>query len=270
MTSFQAFTLSLILHILLTLVLNRLSMRQLENTPIPIEIEYQDHSKTQRKQMVDQAEIPLDKLLDIKNPEKEADFLSEKQMRVKEQTRARMTAPTVNLSDREKSEAKKDQKQIEEGIGERKKDFGPEWSPGLSASDDALPEQFRLGDFTVLNTDAHLYYTYFARIKNQIRFRWISQIENIIANVQGLQIRNRNQDEWNTQIEVTLDSQGNFLNGAVMHESGLPAFDKAAILAFKQGAPFPNPPAELVESDGKIYLGYAFQVRWNPNHPVYR
>ncbi|MDZ4662166.1 MAG: energy transducer TonB [Pseudomonadota bacterium] len=270
MTSFQAFTLSLIIHVVLTFVLGRLNMRHSEELPIPVEIEYRNSQEKPRKQMIEQTEVPLDKLLDVKTPEKEAEFLSEKTLRVTEQTRARLNAPTINLSNKAKSESNKKPRPDDEGFGQRKKNHGPEWSPGLSASDDAIPEQFRLGDFTVLNTDANLYYTFFARVKNQIRFRWISQIENIIGNVQGLRIRNRNQEEWNTQIEVILDAQGNFLNGSVMRESGLPAFDKAAILAFKQGSPFPNPPTEMIEQDGKIYLDYAFQVRWNPSYPLYR
>ncbi len=273
MTTFQAFTLSLILHMLLTFVLNRLSLRQEDSLPIPIEIEYRETADKPRKQLIEQTEVPLEKLLDVK-PEKDAEFFSEKTVRVKDPTRARINAPTINLSNREKLEAEKKQREPDpenEGPGEkRKKTQGPEWSPGLSASDDAIPDQFRLGDFTVLNTDANLYYTFFARVKNQIRFRWIAQIENIIGNVQGLQIRNRNQEEWNTQIEIVLDSRGNYLSGSVMRESGLPAFDKAAILSFKNGAPFPNPPTEMIEKDGKIYLDYAFQVRWNPNYPVYR
>ncbi len=49
-----------------------------------------------------------------------------------------------------------------------------------------------------------------------------------------------------------------------MKESGLKSFDQAAVQAFAQARMFPNPPEDMIESDGLIHLKYSFQVHYEP------
>ena len=43
----------------------------------------------------------------------------------------------------------------------------------------------------------------------------------------------------------------------VLNDSGIRDLDDAAVEAFKEAAPFPNPPEGIVESDGTI------KIRWD-------
>ncbi|OQW47239.1 MAG: hypothetical protein A4S09_15715 [Proteobacteria bacterium SG_bin7] len=272
MSSFQALTASLIIHVLMLFWLSHTETPAHPNNYNEIEVVYQD-SKSKKQQMVEQTEIPVDKLLEVKPEEKQTDFLSEKTVRVKEESQARNSGATVNRAPRPiKKFVKKQKNQNETDFGNRPHNTSeaPPWNPGFSANDDALPANIRIGDFTALNTDAHLFYTFFARIKDQIRYRWVNRVENAIETTRINDLKNHNQSTWQTYIEVVLDKDGRYLGATVMKPSGLPSFDKAAVLAFRDGAPFPNPPRELIKNDGKIYLEYAFQVNWDPSRVTFK
>lgn len=266
MNSFQALTISIIFHVVLVFVLSHSHTPVKKSDYQPIEIKYEDSAR--KKQMVESTDVPIDKLLQVKPEEKKADFFSEKTVRVKQETKAAVNGITRNAGSRGKQVKRQDR--TEEGNQQVIRETQQTWTPGLSASDDALPSEMKVGDFTVLNTDAHLFYTFFARIKDQIRFRWVRQVENSIESLRIRDIHSQTQSTWNTQIEVVLDRHGNYLSSAVMKPSGMPSFDKAALVAFKEGAPFPNPPREMIKEDGKIYLDYAFQVYWNPQELSFR
>ncbi len=272
MSSFQALTASLIVHVLMLFWLSHSETPADRNNYKEIEVVYQESEK-KKQQMVEQTEAPVDKLLEVKPEEKEADFLSEKTVRVKEESQARNSGATVNKSPRPLKTVVKRQKSQNETLGSQphtNTSEAPQWNPGFSANDDALPANIRIGDFTALNTDAHLFYTFFARIKDQIRYRWVARVENAIETTKLGELKNRNQSTWQTYVEVVLDKEGRYLGATVMKPSGLPGFDKAAVLAFRDGAPFPNPPRELVKNDGKIYLEYAFQVNWDPSRVTFK
>lgn len=266
MTSFQALTASLIIHVFL---LFWLSHSETPEAPKYSNFEVVYTEPERQKQMVEQAEVPVDELLKVNPEEKPADFFSEKTVRVKNQMQAALSGAKANRGGKVVKPQRPTETQDEGGESPSPRE-APQWNPGFSANDDALPANIRIGDFTALNTDAHLFYTFFARVKEQIRYRWVNRVENVIETTKVTDVRNQNQSTWQTYIEVILDSHGKFLNASVMKPSGLPGFDKAAILAFRDGAPFPNPPQELVKSDGKIYLEYAFQVNWEPSRVTFK
>lgn len=273
MSSFQALTASLIVHVLMLFWLSHTETPVDRNNYKEFEVVYQESDK-KKQQMVEQTEVPVDKLLQVKPEEKNADFLSEKTVRVKEELQAKNSGATANRAPRPmKKFVRRQKSQNENEFGsqpKRNSAEAPQWNPGFSTNDDALPANIRIGDFTALNTDAHLFYTFFARIKDQIRYRWVERVENVIQSTNVGELRNHNQATWQTYIEVVLDTEGRYLGATVMKPSGLPGFDKAAVLAFRDGAPFPNPPHELVKNDGRIYLEYAFQVNWDPSRVTFK
>lgn len=269
MSSFQALTLSLILHVFLLFWLSRTDTSFLNPNLDRVEVIYKTPD-VKRQQMVEQSEVAEKDLVNPSPNETPPDFFSEKTVRVREQMQAQMNGPTKNRSQipNPKTKAKPDTNTDANENSTADQSPVANWNPGFSTTDDALPENIRRGDFTALNTDAHIFYTFFARIKDQIRYRWINRVEFIIDNTNANEVKNKNQQVWQTQIEVVLDPQGRFISASVMKSSGLSGLDKAAVLAFKDGAPFPNPPQELIKSDGKIYLDYAFHVNWDPSRVV--
>ena len=69
-----------------------------------------------------------------------------------------------------------------------------------------------------------------------------------------------------TRLEVILNKEGDYIKTILHQKSGVKELDDAAILAFKRGAPFLNPPQEMVQPDGKIHLHYSFNIYWSPKH----
>ncbi|PIS10273.1 MAG: energy transducer TonB [Bdellovibrio sp. CG10_big_fil_rev_8_21_14_0_10_47_8] len=205
-------------------------------------------------------------------------FLSRQTQRVRQQTRALINGMTQNRAAQAPSQTKKARPDGNPMNQKNFDAFAPAYQKkpaamaaqdlqleqGLSTIGEALPQEVAVGSFTALNTDRYLYYSFYARIEELIRFRWETAVRNAIdttppdrfgSNIRGL---------WNTQIEVWLKPSGELHSVHLMKESGLKAFDQSAIQSFIQARVFPNPPKEMVESDGLIHVKYAFQVTYSP------
>jgi TonB family protein len=113
------------------------------------------------------------------------------------------------------------------------------------------------GAQTVLSTREFVYYSYFKRIKGQIQQQWEPSIK---GKMQKLMSRGRtiaSVEDRTTKLLIILNAKGTLVGVKVISESGVQDLDDAAIEAFKAAAPFPNPPAGIVEQDGTI------QIRWD-------
>jgi TonB family protein len=131
---------------------------------------------------------------------------------------------------------------------------------GVSTFGEAAPSDVRFGDFTALNTDRNLFYSFYARMEEKIRHRWVDYARAAIYNLPSDPRRQTGKDAWVTKLEVVLDREGRFVR-AILHESsGIGSLDSAPVQAFKEAHQFPNPPLDLVKSDGTIRIYYAFNV----------
>src|SRR5262249_31648839 len=125
-----------------------------------------------------------------------------------------------------------------------------------SQSDDYLKD-VQTGMQTLLSTREFVYYTYYARIKESLRQHWEPTVREKVKIIyrQGRTIASAK--DRVTQVLVTLNSQGELIRVEVLSQSGVEALDAAAVEAFKEAAPFPNPPKGMVEPDGTI------KIRWD-------
>ena len=135
---------------------------------------------------------------------------------------------------------------------------------GQSTLGEQLPNDVKFGDFTALNTDRHLYYSFYARMEEKIRFRWITYARAAIFSVPQATIKNMGKDVFVTQLEILLDPKGHYVRSILYSGSGLTTLDDAPAQAFKDAADFPNAPPEMVKSDGFIHIYYAFSVNMGP------
>ena len=258
---------------------------ELEWTP---EREIYEAIKPREKKIVRQVELPEEKKL--KDDETLARFLSEKTQRVQQESQAAQTGLTKNRSNQESGvstsqnnsaqknqdsqknktpennghsldlEKDKDgyrQVDISQQLSEMKK-----YDDGFSSVGEVLPRDVKVGSFTALNTDRYLFYTFYARVEELIRYRWESRIQNSINSFNRqtrMQLADRN---WITEAEFILDKKGNLKTAIIMKSSGIKNFDLAAIDAFKEAKIFPNPPAEMIKEDGMIHLVFSFTVRF--------
>lgn len=131
--------------------------------------------------------------------------------------------------------------------------------PGLSTFGNQLKKDVEVGAFTALNTDRHLFYSFYSRIEDMIRPPWEDEAS---AEARRLQATNplRPKGGWSSRIDVILNPAGKLIRVALLKSSGVKGFDNAAISAFQKANFFPHPPKGMVNEDGVIVLKYLFTV----------
>jgi TonB family protein len=110
---------------------------------------------------------------------------------------------------------------------------------------------------TLLSTREFLYYSYYNRIRAQLKQFWEPKIKEKVKKIfaQGRNIAS--EEDRITKVIITLDKGGILIKVQVIGESGVSDLDEAAVEAFKQAAPFPNPPVGIIDTDGTI------KIRWD-------
>ena len=201
-----------------------------------------------------------------------ADTLSALTKRVKKQMVARESGPTHN-SKLQLKPAPVDEYRV--AGRQKQREQGEE--PGLATPTGALRNVaiggssiseyipgVEEGAFTALNTDQLTYYTFFARINEQVRNRWVSMIRNYIGSLSREQLEHLSRADRQTIVEIVLSKTGEYIRSFLHSGSTVRALDLAASESFRAAAPFLNPPQGLVEADGYIHLRYVFMIRFRP------
>lgn len=279
------FIFSLIIHLCMGIVLYYVPTKPVSQNE-PIEVVIQQNPKSLReKQIVLKSLVPQ---WNLKESEEETPFQSEQRQRVKEQMQASKTGLTENAFQKGSSQQKTTQSgqktakrlkardlvynfegmEVQKRAREelRKETSSIQTDSSVSRINEALSQKVRYGDFTALNTDASLYYSFYSRNVPQIRFYWEQSIEEAIAHFTRQQISLGNNENWSTRVEVILDSKGYLKNIFVHRSAGVQAFDFAVVNAFRLSQPFLNPPPGMVQDDGLIHLNFSFRVAWTPRY----
>lgn len=112
-----------------------------------------------------------------------------------------------------------------------------------------------IGDGTFLNTREFKYASFFNRVKQRVGEVWHPS-ERLQTGPRS-RIRDKNMV---TVVDVVLDENGRLISVDVAQSSGVAALDDEATSAFQRAAPFPNPPAGLLDSDRRIRFGFGFHL----------
>jgi TonB family protein len=113
------------------------------------------------------------------------------------------------------------------------------------------------GEQTVLNTREFRYYTYYSRIRRQLSHHWEPKVKEKLSRIFRQGRRIASDKDHITKLLIILNPQGELVKVQVVGASGVHDLDDAATEAFRSAAPFPNPPAGIVESDGYV------KIRWD-------
>lgn len=136
----------------------------------------------------------------------------------------------------------------------------PEWAtPGVRPEDDV--PNVAAGERTALNTQEFVYFGYYQRIRERLDRAWVPILRE---KVMGMYRRGRmlaSDREHTTRIMVHLNAQGEITRVELRDESGTQELDDAAIKAFNQAGPFPNPPRGMVDRSGEIRIPWDFILR---------
>lgn len=151
-------------------------------------------------------------------------------------------------------------------------DLRPQFDPNIQrdlnpTKDAAQSEASRTNDYlkdtppsleTVLNTREFVYYTYYQRIRTQIRQYWEPSIREKVKKIFAQGRTLASEHDHITRVVIILDKNGGLLRVQIIGESGLRDLDDAAVEAFRAAEPFPNPPKGIVEADGTIKINWDF------------
>lgn len=129
-----------------------------------------------------------------------------------------------------------------------------------SASNDYLKD-VKEGDRTLLATKEFQYFGYYRRIRQKLEGAWNSRLRSTLDGFVygGRQLANNR--DYVTGLVVVLDRHGNITRVQVLEQSGARELDQAAIDAFNQAGPFPDPPAGLVNEKGEIEIPWNFVLQ---------
>lgn len=271
--------LSLVLSIAIHLLVMGVIHFNFEKQPVVkdqfVEIEYIKPNKLKEKQIVEQ-----DKRVNDKTPTKEA-FLGKFDQSLDEQMQAAKVGKTIDTAGggqmfpKQKTQQKKTKpktkKVAKKGNWKKLKlsDLKPkfDWAPeenknqaafvGAESQSSDYLENIKKGNQNLLNTREFRFYTYFSRIRTQLQQYWEPSIQGRLHKMlrSGRQIASAGPKT--TKILITLNKKGTLVAVQVLEDSGLRDLDDAAVEAFKEAAPFPNPPAGIIEKDGTV------KIRWD-------
>lgn len=111
---------------------------------------------------------------------------------------------------------------------------------------DLLKEKY--GDFVALNTREFYGAEYMNRIRRAVNFYWKQNLDNLSGSVR------LGKPRYVTVVNVVLNADGVLESIEIVDDSGSTAMDDCVIEAFKIAGPYPNPPAQLISRDNRVYL----------------
>ena len=113
-----------------------------------------------------------------------------------------------------------------------------------------------VGDRTLLNTNEYLYAAYMQQIRRLVNFYWQQNLDNLPRTTPLAKT------EYVTVVEVTLTSTGALDEIIVSVDSGSDPVDNCVVEAFKIAGPFPPPPEQLVDGQGRARIpDFAFTLQ---------
>ncbi len=117
------------------------------------------------------------------------------------------------------------------------------------------------GDRTALNTREYMFFGYFQRIRSRLDVAWSSTLRQKLEKMYRKGRRIASDKEFKTRTWVVLDEKGSVIKVRLMEESGVYDLDDAAIAAFNEAGPFPNPPKGLINERGQVEVHWDFVLR---------
>ena len=275
--SFEGLLASIIIHILLVVAL--LNAKVPAPAEIPTEVTLVE--KPQHGKEIVNFENKKQNL-DLNDLKRKTDYLADQANRVKKETQAmKLADKTVNAAKELSLQphlqpqdmqprnvgGRSQPKTLEDGETEKSVKLPQQQlrpiTIGESTSNFLIPGV--AGSFaTSLNTDQFTYSAFYRRMGEQFHYRWGQNISNYESSLSQQKLQVLSSRDRTTVVEVVLTPTGQWKSGAVMYSCGDKGLDDAALRAFKEAAPFPNPPKGMIQADGLIHANWQLTVVYRP------
>jgi TonB family protein len=122
------------------------------------------------------------------------------------------------------------------------------------------------GEQTLLDSRAHLYAAFFARMRERIFEHYDPHAAIARHDPRRVQIDNRARK---TVVRVQLDRSGAIRKLSFIEESGVEYLDAEAVRTLRAAGPYPNPPAGLFDDDDTLVIHVGFKVPIEGSAGVY-
>jgi TonB family protein len=117
---------------------------------------------------------------------------------------------------------------------------------------------YKESDRTALNTKEFLFYGYYQRIRARLDSAWVPILRSKLVRYYNSGRHLASDMEHETKVVVILNKGGDVVQVKLVSESGTRDLDDAAIDAFNQAGPFPNPPKGIANASGVIEIPWEF------------
>jgi len=136
----------------------------------------------------------------------------------------------------------------------------PQWADMGNSPQDYV-QGMKESDRTALNTREFVYFGYYQRIRERLDRAWIPILKRklIAYHLRGRQLAS--DMDHTTKVKVVMNNKGDIVRVLVMAESGTRDLDDAAVMAFNQAGPFPNPPKGMMNAAGEIEIPWEFVIK---------
>ncbi len=124
-------------------------------------------------------------------------------------------------------------------------------APGQTHDQELLDDTLVNAAATMLNTDASIYYSFYARLHDAIGQIWERNLHIFPADMQTGGF-------YQTTLAITLDPSGKLKNLLLIHSSGAHHFDTIALKSVQEVGLFPNPPKGLLRAQNDFEIVYNF------------
>jgi TonB family protein len=131
------------------------------------------------------------------------------------------------------------------------------WADQGSAPQDYV-NGYHESDRTLLNTKEYLFYGYYQRIRARLDSAWVPILKSRLVHYYNSGRHLASEMEHRTKVLVVMNGTGEIVKVELVSESGPRDLDEAAIDAFNEAGPFPNPPKGIVNTGGVIEIPWEF------------
>lgn len=134
---------------------------------------------------------------------------------------------------------------------------GPQGAENAGSATNDYLKDVKDGDKTLLNTKEFVYFSYYRRIREKLEVAWNSKLRSTLGGYVYGGRHLATDRNYVTGVIVVLDRYGKITAVKVLQKSGAHDLDEAAVGAFNDAGPFPDPPTGLVDKNGRI------EIRWD-------
>ena len=134
------------------------------------------------------------------------------------------------------------------------------WADAGAAPQDYV-NGYKETDRTVLNTKEFQFNGYYQRIRSRLDAAWVPILRAKLVKYYYGGRHLASEMEHKTKVLVVLNPTGQITSVKIVSESGTQDLDDAAVSAFNEAGPFPNPPRGIITSTGIIEIPWEFILR---------